>query len=131
VLANVVPALATERWMETLRGYFTSRILDPQDPPELTAHVMAGLDRARPEFAHSFFASLFASDWAEDVENAPCPLLYIHAKVPADLQRLAQLRPDALIGQVIASGHFLTLTAPEQVNAILDRFLELVEEQQG
>jgi pimeloyl-ACP methyl ester carboxylesterase len=126
-LANLVPALATERWMDALHGYFSNRILDPEDPPKLTARVTADLRRARPEFARTFFASLFASDYAEDLKNAPCPLLYIHGKVPADLKRLAELRPDALIGQTVGSGHFLMLTVPDQVNAMIDRFLEVVE----
>jgi pimeloyl-ACP methyl ester carboxylesterase len=127
-LSNLLPALATEHWMDALRGYFVNRILDPQDPPELTARVMADLGRARPEFARTFFASLFASDYADDLKNARCPLLYVHARTPSDLERLAELRPDALVGQVVGSGHFLMLTVPDQVDAMLDRFLEVVED---
>jgi pimeloyl-ACP methyl ester carboxylesterase len=126
-LANLVPALATERWMDALRDYFSNRILDPQDPHELTARVMADLGQARPEFARSFFTSLFGSDYANELKNAHCPLLYIHAKAPSDLQRLRELRPDALVGQVVGSGHYLMLSVPDQVNAMLDRFLEVVE----
>ncbi|HXJ48278.1 MAG TPA: alpha/beta hydrolase [Candidatus Acidoferrum sp.] len=126
-LTTIVPALASERWMDALRGYFSNRILDPQDPPELTARVMADMSRARPEFARTFFSSLFASDYAGELKNAKCPLLYIHAKAPSDLQRLRELRPDALVGQVVGSGHYLMLTVTDQVNAMLDRFLEAVE----
>jgi hypothetical protein len=39
---------------------------------------------------------------------------------------LLELRPDALVGQVVASGHYLMLSVPDQVNAILDRFMDLV-----
>ena len=127
-LANLIPALATERWMDALRGYFNDRILDPQDPNELTARVMAGLGRARPEFARTFFSSVFASDYADELKNATCPLLYIHAKAPSDLQRLRVLRPDAMVGQVVGSGHYLMLSVPDQVNTMLDHFVELVIE---
>lgn len=126
-LAHLLPGLATEHWMDALHGYFRSRILDPQDPPELTARVVADLGRARREFARTFFASIFASDYAEELKNAQCPLLYIHAKAPTDLQRLLQLRPDAKVGQVVGSGHYAMLSVPDQVNAMLERFLELVE----
>jgi pimeloyl-ACP methyl ester carboxylesterase len=126
-LAHLVPALATEDWLEALHGFFRTQILDPGDPADLTARVTADLGRARPEFARTFFASLFASDYAEDLQNAPCPLLYIHGKVPADLKRLAELRPDALVGQAVGGGHYLMQTVPGQVNAMLDRFLEVVE----
>jgi len=46
--------------------------------------------------------------------------------VPADLERLKQLRPDAIIAAVAGSGHFLTLVVPDQVNAMLDRFLTVL-----
>jgi pimeloyl-ACP methyl ester carboxylesterase len=126
-LTNLVPALATERWLEALRGYFERNILDPSDPPELRRRVMADLDRAQPEFARALFASLFASDYADDLVNARCPLLYIHAKAPTDIQRLLELRPDAMVGQVAGSGHYPMLSVPDQVNAMLDRFLDAVD----
>lgn len=126
-LTSLVPALATDHWMDALRGYFQSRILDPQDPPELTARVMADMGRARARFAQTFFASLFESDYAEDLRAARCPLLYIQAKAPADLERLVALRPDALVGKVVGSGHYVMQTVPDQVNAMLDRFVEVVD----
>jgi hypothetical protein len=47
-------------------------------------------------------------------------------KAPADLERLRQLRPDALLASVAGSGHYLKLEVPDQVNAMLDRFLQIV-----
>ena len=128
-LTRLVPAMAGEHWFEALGGYFSSNILDQQDPPELRQRVMADARRTSPELARTFFASLLSSDYAGELESARCPLLYIHAKAPADLVRLRQLRPDALIGQVASSGHYPMLTVPDQVNAMLDRFLETVEHQ--
>jgi pimeloyl-ACP methyl ester carboxylesterase len=124
--ANLIPALGTDGWLEALRGYF-SRTIDPQDAPELRDRVMGDLSRTRPDFARTLFTSLFASDYADDLRNAQCPLLYVHAKAPTDLQRLLELRPDAMVGQVVGSGHYLMLSVPEQVNPMLDRFLDLVE----
>jgi len=127
-LTELVPALAGPHWLEALTGFFRGVILDPQDPEDLVQRVIAAAGRTRPEFARSFFASLMASDYAAELESARCPLLYIHAKTPTDLQRLRDLRPDAMIGQVVGSGHYAMLTAPDQVNAMLDRFLHLVDE---
>src|SRR5207248_197071 len=126
-LAHLVPALGTEGWLAALQGFFRTQILDPGDPSDLAARVTSDVGRAHPEFARTFFTSLFASDYAEELKKAPCPLLYIHGKVPADLKRLAELRPDALVGQAVGGGHYLMLTVPDQVNAMLDRFLEVVE----
>jgi pimeloyl-ACP methyl ester carboxylesterase len=127
-LARLVPALGGPYWLEALTGFFRAVILDPQDPEDLVQRVIAAAGRTRPEFARSFFASLMASDYAAEVENARCPLLYIHAKTPTDLQRLRDLRPDAMVGQVVGSGHYAMLTVPDQVNAMLDRFVHLVDE---
>jgi len=44
---------------------------------------------------------------------------------------LQELRPDAMVGQVVGSGHYLMLPAPDQVNAMLDRFLDSVETSPG
>jgi pimeloyl-ACP methyl ester carboxylesterase len=127
-LTQLVPALAGQRWLEALTGFFRGAILDPQDPEDLVQRVIAAAGRTHPEFARSFFASLMASDYAAELESARCPLLYIHAKTPTDLERLRDLRPDAMIGRVVGSGHYAMLTAPDQVNAMLDRFVHLVDE---
>lgn len=128
-LTGLVPALSGEHWFEALNGYFSSRILDPHDPEELRQRVMADVRRIRPDFARTFFDSLLSSDYANELVSANCPLLYIHAKTPTNLQRLRELRPDAMVGQVVGSGHYPMLTVPDQVNAMLDRFLEIVEHQ--
>jgi pimeloyl-ACP methyl ester carboxylesterase len=130
---HLLPALESDRWLEALQGFF-GRTLDPHDPPEVGARVMSDLARVRPEIARSFFTSLYGPAFddrrrrqTEALEHLACPLLYIHAKAPADLQRLQELRPDAMLGQVVGSGHYLMLSVPEQVNAMLDRFLDLLE----
>lgn len=125
-LTTLVPALATDAWLDAVRGYFSRAILDSKDPAELNARVMAAIGEARPEVARSFFGSVFESDYAAELTNARCPVLYIHAKAPTDLRRLSDLRPDAMIGQVVGSGHYLMLTVPDQVNAMIDRFLALI-----
>jgi hypothetical protein len=33
------------------------------------------------------------------------------------------LYPQLIIGQVVQSGHYMTLTVPEQVNPMVERFL--------
>src|SRR5207302_832437 len=83
-LTQLVPALRGEHWLEALTGFFRGVILDPQDPEELVQRVIAAAGRTRPEFARSAFASIMASDYAAELESAPCPLLYIHAKTPSD-----------------------------------------------
>jgi pimeloyl-ACP methyl ester carboxylesterase len=63
-------------------------------------------------------------DMAAALRASHVPLLYIGASRPmARSERLFELRPDAWYGQVVGSSHFVQLDAPEQVNAMIDRFV--------
>jgi pimeloyl-ACP methyl ester carboxylesterase len=42
------------------------------------------------------------------------------------LKRLRELQPEAIIEEIGGVGHWQMLTAPDQVNALLDRFLEVI-----
>ncbi len=68
----------------------------------------------------------FAFDDAAAVAACGAPLLYIDAGTPnADLDRLADLSPDLTLGRTVGSGHFAQLEIPDQVNAMVARFLEI------
>lgn len=123
-LDSLVPALATSRWREAIEAFF-SRALAPE-PPEVKARVTADMGRMRPDLAAGFFSSIFVSDFSADLTAVQCPLLYVQATAPTDLARLSVLRPDAVVGRVVGSGHWMMLTVPDQVNAMLDRFFDLL-----
>ena len=66
--------------------------------------------------------------WDDESALRECrvPLLYIDAGTPnADLLRAVELCPGLMIARTIGSGHFSPLVVPEQVNAVLERFLRL------
>jgi pimeloyl-ACP methyl ester carboxylesterase len=66
--------------------------------------------------------------WDSATAAAACkvPVLYIDTGTPnADLQRFHELCPQLVIGKTVGSGHFLELEVPEQVNAMIDRFLAI------
>lgn len=133
---NLLPALNGDQWLAALHGFF-GRLVAPNDPPEVAARVNADLDRAQREMVRSFFTSLFGDDfvarqarYAQIVKTMNCPLMYVHATAPADLRLLQSLKPDAMIGQVVGSGHYMMLSAAEQLNAMLDRFLLAVDQAQ-
>ena len=122
---QLVPALDGPGWRGALRGLVTSRMLTAYDPPELRERVLHAVDEAPRNVAVPWFRNAYTWDASERVAAFDQPLLFVHATSPADLARLQQLRPDVLLGRVVGSGHFLTLAVPQQVNAMLDRFLEI------
>jgi hypothetical protein len=48
------------------------------------------------------------------------------ARPLSDLSRLQELTPQVATGQTVGARHFITLLVPEQVNAMLGRFLVAV-----
>lgn len=125
-LASFTSALDTEGWREALVAFFGDRMFTRYDSQQLKARIMAQLGNARREMATTMMRDLFSSDYADHLSSTDYPLLFIHSRIPVDLTRLRQLRPDALVGEVVGAGHYAMLEVPNQVNAMLDRFLEIV-----
>lgn len=114
-LIGLVPALATDNSLRALEGYF-SRLLSPYDPPNVKSQVLTELGQVNPEMA---------TDGADALARVQCSVLLVGAMAPVDIERFRELQTEAFVGKVVGSGHWLTLVVPDQVNAMLDRFLEL------
>ncbi|RJX30555.1 MAG: alpha/beta hydrolase [Desulfarculus sp.] len=109
--------MAQPDYREAFREYF-GRFFLASDDAGLKARVLAAM-LATPQHV---IVSLF-----EALRQAACPLLYLaaanHLSEPTEMKKL---RPELITGQVVGSGHFLTLQVPEQANAMLERFLALL-----
>jgi pimeloyl-ACP methyl ester carboxylesterase len=126
VLDTLIPALEGYGWVAAMQSYLVGRGIGPYDSPELRARVMAEIAKAPAHIAAPLMRDLMTMD-VSPLLTGRFPLLYVHARVPADLTRLRELRPDVLLGAVVGSGHWMTLEVPDQVNAMLDRFLQIVD----
>lgn len=110
----------------TLEAYFAA-FFAPGDDPGVRAWVLASI-REPPEHAvvQTWEHATFDEDTAACVAAVRVPLLYVDAGTPnAELDRLVELCPQAVVGRTVGAGHFLQLLVPEQVNAMVDRFLAL------
>ena len=66
----------------------------------------------------------FVYDSAAAAAACKVPVLYIDAGTPnTDLSRFGELCPRLVTGKTVGSGHFVQLEVPEQVNAMIERFL--------
>ena len=96
-------------------------------------------DRFKSHIENTFFAipqdqwvahfeAMFAWDKVAHQRVAACklPVLYIEDSggCYSDLPRFSGLCPQLVIGKTVGSGHFPTLEIPEQVNSMIDRFIE-------
>ena len=125
-LDQLVPALAGAGWQAALRGFMAARMFGPFDSPEVRARIAQDIATLPPQMPAPLMRDGMSNDSADRLAMGRYPLLFVHAQVPADLARLKELRPDAIVASVAGSGHFLTLIVPDQVNAMLDRFLEIL-----
>lgn len=123
---QLVPALAGPGWLEALRGFIAGRMFGPFDPPEVRTRIAQEVATLPAHMPAPLMRDGMSNDFSDRLAAGKYPLLFVHAQVPADLERLKQLRPDAIMASVAGSGHFLALIVPEQVNAILDRFLDIL-----
>jgi pimeloyl-ACP methyl ester carboxylesterase len=125
ILANLVPVLEGDGWAEAMQGFLVGRGISPYDSAELKARMMREIASAPAQIAAPLIRDVMSADFSQFLRG-DYPLLYVHATVPADLTRLKELRPDVLLGAVVGSGHWMMLTVPDQVNAMLARFLQIV-----
>jgi pimeloyl-ACP methyl ester carboxylesterase len=69
--------------------------------------------------------------WDETVKSClkscTMPMLYIQDSggCYSDLKSLKAICPQLVVGRVVGSGHFPTIEVPDQVNAMIQRFVEL------
>lgn len=80
------------------------------------------------------FASLLK--WDRDnktrLQNCKAPILYIQASSPtndrsqlANFQKFYKYYPPLITGKVVGSGHYPSLEVPDQINAMILRFLQI------
>ena len=68
---------------------------------------------------------LTAWDGAGAMARCDVPTLLLRTELDAEDLRLLEIKPDLTVGVTVGAGHFHQLEVPDQVNAMIDRFLEL------
>ena len=95
---------------EELAGWIVEHMCLPEQP--VAAAVIRGV-----------------SEWngREPFGRCNLPVLLLRSEVGdnPDLVRLLGLKPDLEVGITVGAGHFHQLEVPEQVNAMIERFLQL------
>jgi len=129
ILAGLVPVLEGPGWMAAMQGFLGGRGF-PYGAPALKARVIEEIVHGPAQLAAQLMRDVMSSDWSEQLTSVDCPLLYVHGVMPLEVERLRQLRPDAIVAAVAGGGHYISLEVPDQVNAMLDRFLDLLAQEE-
>lgn len=127
---ELVAALRSADASRALREYY-STFFGPHDDPARMAWILDEIIRTPAHVTSSILEDSVQSwDDADALARCEVPLLYLDASTPnADLARATKLQPQLAVGRTIGSGHFSPCEVPEQINAMLERFLAVGLEQ--
>lgn len=121
-LEGLIAAMQSPACHAVLRGFIGSTIM-PTDNKERSARILEAMDAVPAHVITSAFPNALRYDASAAAAACKVPALYVRAGVPADLDRFRSLCPQLHIGQTVGSGHFHQLEVPDEINAMLDRFL--------
>jgi pimeloyl-ACP methyl ester carboxylesterase len=119
-------ALHTPAWQGALRA-FTEQLGGFADRPERKAWLMDQFLGNDQHVMSSALDDILAHDTVPAAAACKVPLLFVSTGPwYTDVARLRELCPQLATAQTMGSGHYHELEVPEQVNAILARFVHLL-----
>ena len=118
--------LAGDAYIQTLQLAAGALFIETDDPVR-KAHVLAEMAKTSQHVAVPAFRNhLLDYDASRAARECRVPVAYIAAgNLLADLGQFKQLCPQLVTAQTLGSGHFSPLEVPEQVNAMLERFVNI------
>jgi pimeloyl-ACP methyl ester carboxylesterase len=104
-------------YREALCDYVATTLFIPTDNPDRRESILERMVVAPQHVLVSAFEGL--RDYDPTAEAVP----------RSDMVRFHELAAQILYGKTVGSGHFCQLEVPEQVNAMIDRFLSITQPQ--
>lgn len=118
-------ALRSPGYKEAAQQFVANFLFIPTDDESLKAKIVDEMTSAPQHVMASAMEGIFS--WDGEAAAAACsvPVLNIAAAAPiGDLVKFKELCPTLVTGQTVGSGHFNQLLVPDQVNDMIERFLE-------
>jgi pimeloyl-ACP methyl ester carboxylesterase len=99
----------------------------PSSDPQLRAWITEAMISGHRHVMASAWEQLRWVDGRSAARACQVPALFVNAATwrPEELAQLRELCPQVVLGQTVGAGHFNMLEVPDQVNAMLSRFLAL------
>jgi pimeloyl-ACP methyl ester carboxylesterase len=127
-LAPFYASLGGPDHAERVREFVAGRLLEPTDGAEVTARVVETMAAAPAHVFQAMGSGVLAFDSLAAAQRCAVPGLLVLAARPSflDTAALDTLPAHWQVARVVGSGHFVQLVVPDQVNAMIDRFLALL-----
>jgi pimeloyl-ACP methyl ester carboxylesterase len=111
-----------------LQDQFVDSMFLPTDNQERKARIKAGMLNTPQHVAESAFDNVL-KDTISAARACKVPLLVLAAAESlSDLYRLREVCPNVVTGQTVGAGHFHQLEVPEQITAMIERFLTVSQD---
>jgi pimeloyl-ACP methyl ester carboxylesterase len=113
-------------YRNVLREYASRALFIPTDDEQRKEHILQSMSSTPQHVVVSAFEGLRDYDPTEAAGGLALPGVYIAAdelQPRSDMIRFHEMFSDIQYGKTVGSGHFCQLEVPEQVNAMIERFL--------
>jgi pimeloyl-ACP methyl ester carboxylesterase len=122
-VARVIEDLKGPNYVQVARDFVSNRLFIESDDAGLKARVVESMSSAPQHVMASAMEQTFLCDTEGALAALAVPALVVSANGPAGLARIREAYPRIRVGQTVGAGHFLQLVVPDQVNAMLERFI--------
>ena len=117
-----------EAFREQVRQYARAQMIDPSDDAGVAGQLIERSASVPKDVYVAGVKSIVGVDVRAIALAVTVPTLFIGSSLPwIDLGRVHTLRPDWFLGRTVGAGHFHHLLVPDQVNAMIGRFLASVD----
>lgn len=125
-LGQVAEQFRLPDWRPAHRAFLSDALFIPADDAKRKERILADMTSAPDHVTLGCWEAILSADTAGALGRCRAPFLYIAAANPiANLDRVRELCATVTIGQTVGAGHFHQLEVPDQVNAMIDRFLQV------
>jgi pimeloyl-ACP methyl ester carboxylesterase len=121
---SLLTGLKSPGYRDALRGFAGAAFL-PTDHSERKATIVEAMCSLPQHVIVSTWENFLTFDEATAAAACRIPILAIGSAFATDPSPFRALCPRLIVDQVTGVGHFLQLEAPDQVNAIIERFLSV------
>ena len=125
---DALRAASPDEYRKIVEEFCLSRLFDLSvDDPQLARAISAQMARVPAHVFLSMATTVTGFDSAASARSCTVPSLIIQSCQPfVDPAALATLGDNWYDAKVVGSGHFIQVLVPDQVNPMIDRFLQLV-----
>jgi pimeloyl-ACP methyl ester carboxylesterase len=126
LIAQLVAAFRSPEGPSVMRQFGADRFFLPTSDTSLKERLLDQMGRTPMHVAASAFEDVGAFDGEAELRGLRVPVLFVEAEPVIDRgAHLRELCRQIVTGKTVGAGHFHQLEVPDQVNAMIERFLAI------